>query len=89
MVCCHYDQAKDYLEDPEKMASVVDPTLKHFSVEDLEAICQVVRSCIHAMPGDKVSMQNLFETLESKLDTTGSSELKASSLAWAELALSS
>lgn len=68
--------AEDYLEDPEKMASVVDPALKqHFRVEDLEAICQVVRSCIHAMPGDKVSMQNLFETLESKLDTTVSSEL--------------
>ena len=89
MVCCHYYQAKDYLEDPEKMASVVDPALKHFTVEDLEAIREVVRSCIHARPRDKVSMQDLCATLESKLDTTGSSELKASSLAWAELALSS
>ncbi|PWA45842.1 protein kinase-like domain-containing protein [Artemisia annua] len=83
------DWAKDYLEDPEKMASVVDPALKHFRVEDLEAIREVVRSCIHARPRDKVSMQDLCATLESKLDTTGSSELKASSLAWAELALSS
>ncbi|GJT11890.1 probable LRR receptor-like serine/threonine-protein kinase [Tanacetum coccineum] len=44
------DWAKDHLEDPEKMASVVDPALKHFRVEDLEAIREVVRSCIHAGP---------------------------------------
>ncbi|GJW54164.1 hypothetical protein Tco_0098249 [Tanacetum coccineum] len=83
--------AKDYLEDTEKMASVVDPALKlkHFRVEDLEAIREVVRSCIHARPRDKISMQDLCATLEGKLDTTGSSELKASSVAWAELALSS
>ncbi|GJR05266.1 probable LRR receptor-like serine/threonine-protein kinase [Tanacetum coccineum] len=30
--------AKDYLEDPEKTTSVVDPALKHFKVEDLEEI---------------------------------------------------
>nr|GEZ87206.1 probable LRR receptor-like serine/threonine-protein kinase At1g63430 [Tanacetum cinerariifolium] len=81
--------AKDYREDPEKMASVVDPALKHFRVEDLEAIREVVRSCIRARPRDKVSMQELCATLESKLDTTRSSELKASSLAWAKLSLSS
>nr|GEZ86000.1 probable LRR receptor-like serine/threonine-protein kinase At1g63430 [Tanacetum cinerariifolium] len=83
------DWAKDYREDPEKMASVVDPALKHFRVEDLEAIREVVRSCIRARPRDKVSMQELCATLESKLDTTRSSELKASSLAWAKLSLSS
>ncbi|GJS91505.1 hypothetical protein Tco_0774141 [Tanacetum coccineum] len=48
-------RAKDYLEDTEKMASVVYLALKlkHFRVEDLEAIREVVRSCIHSRPRDK------------------------------------
>ncbi|KAI3727596.1 hypothetical protein L6452_16214 [Arctium lappa] len=83
------DWAKDYLDEPEKMASIVDPTLKHFRDEDLEAIREVVTACVRLRPRDKVNMEELCTMLESKLDTSGSSELKASSLAWAELALSS
>lgn len=83
------DWAKDYLEDSEKMASVVDPGLKHFREEDLEAIREVVSICIHVRPRDKVTMQEVCGVLESKLDLSGSTELKGSSLAWAELALSS
>nr|XP_043606379.1 probable LRR receptor-like serine/threonine-protein kinase At1g63430 [Erigeron canadensis] len=84
------DWAIDYLEEPDKIASVVDPALKHFRDEDLEAIREVVTICIQIRPKDTITMQELCSMLESKLDTTGSSELKASSLAWAEeLALSS
>ncbi|CAI9291195.1 unnamed protein product [Lactuca saligna] len=86
---CLVDWAKDYLERPEEMASVVDPALKHFRDEDLKVICEVVSICIHLRPRDQVSMQDLCAILESKIDTSVSSELKASSLAWAELALSS
>lgn len=86
---CLVDWAKDYLERPEEMASVVDPSLKHFRDEDLKVICEVVSICIHLRPRDQVSMQDLCAILESKIDTSVSSELKASSLAWAELALSS
>ncbi|KAL4570800.1 hypothetical protein LXL04_026463 [Taraxacum kok-saghyz] len=82
------DWAKDYLEDQEKMASVVDSTLNHFKEEDLEVIREVVTICIHVRPRDKVTMQELCAVLENRLDISGSSELKASSLAWAELALS-
>nr|XP_043628187.1 probable LRR receptor-like serine/threonine-protein kinase At1g63430 [Erigeron canadensis] len=86
---CLVDWARDYLEKPEEMASVVDPALKHFREEDLKVICEVVLMCIHLRPRDQVSMQDLCAILESKIDTSVSSELKASSLAWAELALSS
>ncbi|KAI3505150.1 hypothetical protein L1887_27072 [Cichorium endivia] len=86
---CLVDWAKDYLEKPEEMASVVDPALKHFREEDLKVICEVVSICIHLRPRDQVSMQDLCAILESKIDTSVTSELKASSLAWAELALSS
>ncbi|KAI7740008.1 hypothetical protein M8C21_028026 [Ambrosia artemisiifolia] len=86
---CLVDWAKDYLDKPEEMASVVDPALNHFREEDLKVICEVVSICIHLRPRDQVSMQDLYAILESKIDTSVSSELKASSLAWAELALSS
>ena len=71
------------------MASVVDPALKHLREEDLEAIREVVTICIHVRPRDKVTTQEVCAMLERKLDISGSSELMASSLAWAELALSS
>ncbi|KAJ9549888.1 hypothetical protein OSB04_022431 [Centaurea solstitialis] len=81
--------AKDYLEEPEKAVSIVDPALKHFREEDLEAIREVVGICFGLRPRDNVNMEELCTILESKLDTSGTTELKASSLAWAELALSS
>ncbi|KAI3787599.1 hypothetical protein L1987_42184 [Smallanthus sonchifolius] len=83
------DWTKEYLEEPGKIASVLDPALKHYRDEDLEAIREVVRNCIQIGNTDKVTMQELCAMLESKLHITGSSELQASSLAWAELALSS
>ncbi|KAI9174830.1 hypothetical protein LWI28_023327 [Acer negundo] len=83
------DWAKEYLEMPEVMSYVVDPEIKHFRYEDLEVICEVVSLCIQPEPSKRPSMQELSATLESKIDTSISIELKASSLAWAELALSS
>ncbi|KAK1436214.1 hypothetical protein QVD17_01992 [Tagetes erecta] len=85
---CIVDWAKDYIEKPEKMGSVVDPALKYFKDEDLKVICEVVSMCIHLKPRDHMSMKELCAILESKIDTSPSSEMKASSLAWAELMLS-
>lgn len=82
-------QARDYLDLPEAMSYVVDPELKHFRYDDLKVICEVVNLCIHPEPTKRPSMQELCTMLETKIDTSISSELKASSLAWAELALSS
>ncbi|XP_052210508.1 probable LRR receptor-like serine/threonine-protein kinase At1g63430 [Diospyros lotus] len=88
---CLVDWAKDFLELPEIMPYVVDPELKHFGYDDLQAICEVVRLCIHPDPDPSkfASMEELCSMLESRIDTSVSAELKASSLAWAELALSS
>ncbi|XP_057462237.1 probable LRR receptor-like serine/threonine-protein kinase At1g63430 [Actinidia eriantha] len=83
------DWAKDFLELPEVMSYVVDPELKHFSYDDLQAICEVVNLCLEPDPSKRVSMEEICAMLESKIDTSVSAELKASSLAWAELALSS
>ena len=82
-------QAKDYLELPEVMPYVVDPELKHFKYDDLKVICEVVNLCINEDPTKRPQMQVLCNMLETRIDTTIAIELKSSSLAWAELALSS
>ncbi|OMO79494.1 hypothetical protein CCACVL1_13636 [Corchorus capsularis] len=86
---CLIDWAKDYLELPEVMSYIVDPDLKHFTFDDLKVICEVISLCIHPDSSRRPSMQEISLMLESKIDTSISVELKASSLAWAELALSS
>lgn len=81
------DWAKDFLEVSEVMPYVLDPELKHFRYEDLDVICKVVRLCIHPDPSMRPSMLELCTLLEEQIDTSVNSELRASSLAWAELAL--
>ncbi|KAI3823640.1 hypothetical protein L1987_05080 [Smallanthus sonchifolius] len=85
---CLVDWAKDYIEKQDEMGSVLDPALKYFKHEDLKVICEVVCMCIHLRPRDHTSMKDLCAMLESKIDTSPSSEMKATSLAWAELMLS-
>lgn len=87
--------AKEYLETPEAMTSLVDPELKHFNQEELETVCEVARQCLNRDPNNnsnnnnKPSVQELCETLESRISLSISAELRSSSLAWAELALDS
>lgn len=83
------DWAKDYLELPEVMSYLVDPELKHFGYDELKVICEVITLCISPDSNGCPSMQELCSMLESRIDTSISVELKSSSLAWAELALSS
>lgn len=86
---CLVDWAKEYLEVPEVMPYVVDPELKHFGYDDLKVICEVVNICIQPSSNSRTSMKDLCNMLEGGIDTSISVEVKASSLAWAELALSS
>ncbi|KAM3321799.1 putative LRR receptor-like serine/threonine-protein kinase [Capsicum chacoense] len=86
---CLIDWAKEFLEVPEVLSCVVDPELKHFKQEDLKVICEVINLCIHPSTSRRTSMKDLCAILESNIDTSITAELKASSLAWAELALSS
>nr|BAC42570.1 putative receptor protein kinase [Arabidopsis thaliana] len=87
--------AKEFLEAPEAMSGLVDPELKHFNQEDLETVCEVASQCLNRDPTNnnnnhnKPSVQELCETLESRISLSISAELRSSSLAWAELALDS
>ncbi|XP_055809433.1 probable LRR receptor-like serine/threonine-protein kinase At1g63430 [Solanum dulcamara] len=86
---CLVDWAKEFLELPEVLPYVVDPELKHFKYEDLKVICEVVNLCICPNSSSRTSTKDLCAMLENDIDTSVTAELKASSLAWAELALSS
>ncbi|KAL7123069.1 hypothetical protein ACP275_01G082900 [Erythranthe tilingii] len=86
---CLVDWAKEYLETPDIMSSVVDPALKHFRDEDLKVVCEVAKLCICPSSSTRISMRELCDMLENGIDTSISAEMKASSLAWAELELSS
>ncbi|KAE8698133.1 putative LRR receptor-like serine/threonine-protein kinase [Hibiscus syriacus] len=85
---CLIDWAREYLELPEVMSYIVDPELKHFSYDDLKVVCEVISLCIHPDFSKRPSMKEISLMLESRIDTSLSVELKTS-LAWAELALSS
>ncbi|XVE57860.1 hypothetical protein DITRI_Ditri04bG0124300 [Diplodiscus trichospermus] len=86
---CLIDWAKDHLELPEVMPYILDPELKHFTFDDLKVICEVISLCIHPDVSKRPSMQEISLMLESRIDTLVSVELRSSSLAWAELAISS
>ncbi|XP_057977603.1 probable LRR receptor-like serine/threonine-protein kinase At1g63430 isoform X2 [Malania oleifera] len=86
---CLVDWAKNFLALPEVMCFVVDPELKYFRYNDLKVICEVVNLCINPDPIKRPSMLELCTILESSIDTSVSSQLKASSsLGWAGLSLS-
>ncbi|KAI3985318.1 hypothetical protein MKX01_033632 [Papaver californicum] len=83
------DWAKEYLELPEVMSYLADPELRHFKYDDLKVICEVVNLCIQSEPSKRPSMQLLCPMLENLIETSITSDLSDSSLAWAELAISS
>ncbi|KAL6496764.1 hypothetical protein OROHE_027326 [Orobanche hederae] len=86
---CLVDWAKEFLEMPDVMSRLVDPELKHFRQEELRVIYEVVKLCLHPGSSTRTSMREVCSMLESGIDTSISAEFNASSLAWAEIALSS
>lgn len=79
----------DKLQNPGKMSALVDPELKNVRTQDLSLICDVVNLCIDPEPSRRPSMQIICAMLEDGIDTSVTSILNQSSLAWAELALAS
>ncbi|CAO2819909.1 unnamed protein product [Amaranthus hypochondriacus] len=82
------DWAREYLEVAELMPNIVDKQLKHFEHEDLKVVCEAAILCLNPEPIKRPLMHDLCTLLESRIDLSLSAELRSSSLAWAELALS-
>ncbi|RAL44383.1 hypothetical protein DM860_011660 [Cuscuta australis] len=85
------DWAREFLDVPEVRSRLVDPELKHFRYEELEVVCEVIKTCVCTDETCRSWMADLCGLLESKIDTSVSAELNgcSPSLAWAQLALSS
>lgn len=86
---CLVDWAMEHLQRPEEIGKLVDPELKNVKADDLAVICSVVSLCIEPDPSKRPSMQIISGVLENGIDTSDDAVLRDSSLAWAELALSS
>ncbi|KAK9668165.1 hypothetical protein RND81_13G038900 [Saponaria officinalis] len=80
--------AKEYIYASDEMPQIVDPQLKHYEHEDLKAVCEAASLCLVNDPLKRPSMQELCTMLDARIDLSVSTELRSSSLAWAELALS-
>ncbi|KAM0942073.1 putative protein kinase RLK-Pelle-LRR-VI-2 family [Dioscorea sansibarensis] len=81
--------AIEYLQQSEEIDKLVDPELKNVKHDELAVICSVVSLCIDPDPTKRPSMQIICSALENGIDTSPEAFLKDTSLAWAELALSS
>ncbi|KAL2611573.1 hypothetical protein R1flu_023265 [Riccia fluitans] len=82
------DWAKEYLSDPKMMWYMVDPSLKSYSNDELVAICDIIRACIHPRPSKRPSMREVTFRLSNALNMSPeAASSKCSPLLWAELAL--
>lgn len=81
------DWAKEYLHDPEKMWKMVDPSLKDYKKDELQAICDVVQ--MSSRQGSKLpTMNELADVLSRALRMTREAANRRSSpLLWAEMEL--
>ncbi|KAL3682914.1 hypothetical protein R1sor_000936 [Riccia sorocarpa] len=80
--------AKEYLSDPKMMWYMVDPSLKSYGNDELVAICEIIRACIHPKPSKRPSMREVTFRLSNALNMSPeAASTKCSPLLWAELAL--
>eukprot|EP01018_Ginkgo_biloba_P033808 Gb_01740 [translate_table: standard] len=80
--------AQEYLELPEVISYLVDPSLRYFRYSDLQTVCEVVRLCIQSDYSKRPSMKQITSMLEAGIDTSfEAAGLKESPLMWAELTL--
>jgi hypothetical protein len=82
------DWAQEYLEVPEVISYLVDPSLRHFRYSDLQTVCEAVRLCIKADHTKRPSMNQIVSVLEVGINPSyETADLKESPLVWAEVTL--
>jgi len=82
------DWAQKYLEVPEVISYLVDPSLRHFRYSDLQTVCDVVRLCIKDDHTKRPSMNQIVSVLEAGINPSyKTTDLKESPLVWAEVTL--
>lgn len=68
--------AQEYLEFPEVISYLVDPSLRYFRYSDLQAVCEVVRLCTNSDHTRRPSMTEIVSMLEAGLDTSEAASFK-------------
>ena len=62
------DWAQEYLEVPEVISYLVDPSLRHFRYSDLQTVCETVGLCIKADHTKRPSMNQIVSVLEAGIN---------------------
>ncbi|GAB2299321.1 hypothetical protein Dimus_033396 [Dionaea muscipula] len=80
------DWTSDYLTEQMPIREMIDPTLRYFDAQQLERICEVMRSCLHPDPRYRLKMGEVATRLRevTSINPDGAAP-KSSPLWWAEL----
>ncbi|KAI4372008.1 hypothetical protein MLD38_010296 [Melastoma candidum] len=80
------DWASEYLNGKRSVLEMVDPTVKLNKEEEVEAICEVIRQCIHPEPMQRPTMEQVVSRLRQVIQITPDQATpRLSPLWWAEL----
>ncbi|KAI4368127.1 hypothetical protein MLD38_016721 [Melastoma candidum] len=80
------DWASEYLNGKRSVLEMVDPTVKFNKQEEVEAICEVIRQCIHPEPMQRPTMEQVASRLRQVIQITPDQATpRLSPLWWAEL----
>ncbi|XP_031495764.1 protein MALE DISCOVERER 2-like [Nymphaea colorata] len=78
--------AVDYLNDKRSISYMIDPTLKSFKNNELDAICEVIQQCIHPDTKQRPTMKEVTTKLRDVLSISPEAATpRLSPLWWAEL----
>ncbi|CAN6483222.1 unnamed protein product [Victoria cruziana] len=78
--------AVDYLNDKRSISYMIDPTLKSFKNNELDAICEVIQECIHPDTKQRPTMKEVNAKLREVLSISPEAATpRLSPLWWAEL----
>lgn len=84
----HYQtlQAADYLNEPRNFSCMIDPSLKSFKQNELEAICEVIKECIKTDLRQRPTMNDIVVQLRQVINISPEQAVpRLSPLWWAEL----
>ncbi|KAI3456143.1 hypothetical protein Pfo_012806 [Paulownia fortunei] len=78
--------AAQYLNDKRTISHLIDPTLKSFKDNELDIVCEVIRSCIQQDARKRPFMKEVIQKLRQALDISPDAATpRLSPLWWAEL----
>ncbi|KAH9797344.1 protein MALE DISCOVERER 2 [Citrus sinensis] len=78
--------AADYLNEPRNFSCMIDPSLKSFKQNELEAICEVIKECIKTDLRQRPTMNDIIVQLRQVINISPEQAVpRLSPLWWAEL----